>query len=211
MLEFRNYINITTACSLFCSCAVSMIGCSSKLPYNQYEFWDSKIKPSGSNVKLNGIYYSRIPKECYVDGKYDYIEYYVFYSNYYYLNIVAYDSTENQSVTNNFLNYLSNTIMYDYRKQINYWGNYTLKDDSVLMQEFYSEKSFTALQKKKGKLTNNDVLEFKSSICKLDPSYGAKFHFEKTNLKPDSLNPFISNKTLMRNLEIEKQKRKIQE
>ena len=182
-----------------------LLSCRSALPFNEFEFFSDSN--STTRVRLNGLYYSFISRDCYIDWKFDYLDFYVFYGNGYYLHVSPIDSSNGKVIEPRLFSYLQKDYHGDYNENLNFWGSYSIVGDSIFMQRFYTEPFFSQLQKTKGKIVSNSSIVINKSPCKQNNNLGKELTFFPTKNKPDSINPFITNKTLIEGLEKERKRR----
>jgi len=189
--------------------AIMAISCNKKIQWEHFTFYREINQGELRKVKTNGIYYSIIPKECIFDGrKRDGVIWFVFYENGFYVSndraafaSPAYSINLPDSIKDYVTRYNARKYSVKYQDDINFWGAYVIRNDSVLMQEFQSLRFFDSFTLRKAKILNDTTLEFEKGFCENVKMVCKKFTLIKTKGKLDSINLFIKRAELKKELD----------
>jgi hypothetical protein len=184
------------------SLAILLTGCWAIRDLKDYTFYGKTSKVDTRKLKITGAYYT-----IYKQGNADYVKCFLLYQDGTYHNLFSHiiDSRVESGLDIAIENILKYGKDYHekYQRNIDMWGSFVIKSDTLHVQRFHSPASsevfFTKVYDYKMRIVND------TTLFEIQTGYPSdrleEYHFYETKNKPDSTNLFETNERFAKRLE----------
>jgi len=184
------------------------VGFSSCLPtrsLRHFTLYGETKKVDPKKFKINGIYFSVIPRACNRFWYSDLIKCFIFYENGFFFSIEhsGLDTLDMEASLNQYLEILDKLgFKGGFKGDVRYWGSYFIDDNKLLTQKYDTDAFRWVLGPiLRAKIINNTTIEFDEGFCFNNEEVSKRFTLVETKSKPDSVNIFMTNKRIKRKLD----------
>jgi|GEM_PF-4321032 len=181
-----------------------LVACIPTHSLRHFTFYGETKKVDPNKLKINGIYYSIVPRKCNAFEVSDHVKWFIFYENGFFLSL-DYSGLKQDSLEISIEQYLASfSKRRGYRYQDNEinWGAYVINRNTLFMQGYYRIAAVRCyVFQREAKIIDNTTISFVKGFCENNSEIAKKFTLLETSSKPDSVNIFMANKRIKRKLD----------
>ena len=181
---------------------VTIFSCYPTKDLRHFTLYGEPTNVDNNNLKINGIYYTLIPKAANPYESSDYINGFALFENGSFLDLTSVN-LEN-GLPEAIKKIVRVSDKFKYSEDFRHLGVFKIEGDSLHLQ-YYRNYFIAGVQCKvlstEALILNDSTIEFKDWYLDSYREAGGKYHFFKTNVKPDSITALMTNKRVRRKLE----------